>query len=246
MRNLWSYGERRWSDVEANTKFDVLRRGVLAWWPFVASLAAMAVVVAAGFAVWSTADQRDDVLRIAEDQASAARSAASAARRAHRTAEDIRTIAAENRSISQQIQAFLAVQAPCDDGSPADSPACQRAARTQAAIDDALGRINQALASTIARHDLNVHDGLADLLALLRAGSAAELPRPGPVTAVPVPPAPAAAAAAASPSTTSTTTTTTTIGAIGAPPDSAPAARSPQRDDDPVCHGQGRGRGRCR
>lgn len=145
---------------------DTARRWMMTLWPFAASLAAVALLLAATLVAVRAIRDRD---RLAD------------------LAADVRQIAHTNAQVLTDVGRIVAELEPCDPGDPPESPACQRAARGAIAINDAIARIadetENALARGLAAHDANAtrqHDALRASLGVARA-----LPPATPITAAP-------------------------------------------------------------
>lgn len=178
---------RRWSDWTGAGALDRARRVALALWPFVASMAAAAVLLCAAIVSIGAVRDRDRFAEVARNVAATARSAAMAS-------EQATAASAGNTRLLEEI-------APCDPGDPPESPGCVRQARTDTFVRDFLGRISSDLARGLAAHDANVHRSLEALRRRIAAESS-PLPTPGPITATVVP-------SSAAPTTTAPATTTT-------------------------------------
>lgn len=174
---------RRWSDI-SGASFDSVRRVMIAAWPFVASLAAVATLVAATIVSVGAVKDRDRFVIVAANSAAAARDAKTAAARAETAAAGAKEAAATTLRLLEQ-------NAPCTPGDPPDTPGCQRQARTEAYV----AKISADLARGIAAHDLNTHEDLEEL----RRRVAANSPPLPPVRQIAPASAPATAPAAPPP-----------------------------------------------
>lgn len=150
---------RRWRDV-SGARFDTVRRLALAAWPLIASLAAVALLVAATVVSVRAIRDRDRLEALAREVSRSA---------------DASTEASEgNRALLEQAK-------PCLPGDPPQSPACER----KALADAYVASILTSLAAGIAAHDANTstqHDALRR-----RLGVTSPLPARTPITAAPRP-----------------------------------------------------------
>lgn len=194
------------SDGEDVSRFDRARAWAMKLWPFVASAAAVAAVLAATVISVRAIRDRD---RLAD------------------LAVDVRAIATEAGKASQANRAILAELAPCDPGDPPDTPACLRKARSDATIADAIKAIGNAQALQLDTHDATAHADHDALRRLLAARAAPLRPRTPITTAGAPAPAPAAPVPSPAPVTTTTAPVTTTTTAAPAP--RAPATTTTTR-----------------
>lgn len=150
---------RRWRDV-SGARFDTARRLALALWPFAASLAAVAVLLAAVVVSVRAIRDRDRFEDLAHEV---------------RRSADASTEASEgNRRLLQQAK-------PCAVGDPPDTPSCQR----KEAADAYVRSISERLAAAISVHDANTGRDHAALQR--RLGVVSALPPRTPITAAPRP-----------------------------------------------------------
>lgn len=142
--------------------------------------------------------------------------------RAHDAAEAAREAASEARASAASTNRLVLAMAPCNPGDPPQSPGCRRKTEADARTDDALRRLNEALAGAIEDHDRNsraAHEALQRQTA--PGGRAEALPPRTPVAPTPVPPS-MTSVITAPPTTVPTTTasslppptTTTTVDPI--------------------------------
>lgn len=180
--------------------YDRLRRIAIAAWPFMASLAAMALLLAATVVSIRAIRDRERLEDVATNSAAAAVDAKMAAADAKRAAIAGAEASERNRLLLEQAK-------PCLAGDPPDSPACIQADQRAVVVNDAIHRIATELAKGLAAHDANVSRQLDALRT--RLGVKSPLPPSTPITAAPRP-APSPAVASPPPETTAAPTTTTT------------------------------------
>lgn len=191
----WQYADRRWSDLPQSSRFDMVRRFLTAAWPFLASLAAMAVVAAALMVIGSLADA-DRERELAQE-------------RLEEIAEDLLDVSASNARL-------LGRSDPCLPGDPPESERCVRKAESDRMLAAALAVIKADQENQHA----HLGDRIEELIRRPPAGTrtiertpvlpppsvspAPVAPRPvptTPATTAPTPTAPAPTAPAPPPST---------------------------------------------
>ena len=163
------------------TVIDRTRRVASAAWPFVASLAAVAVIVQATIISVGAIRDRDRLAIVASHAAAAARDA---------------------KNASDLAAARAAEAAPCNPGDPVDKPACKRKAEADAYVAGIIGQ----MVSAIEAHDAAAN---VDHVRLQSSpGVRSALPPRTPITITPRPttaPRPAAVTPTTAPATTTTT-----------------------------------------
>ncbi len=161
-----------------------LRAGLLFLWPFLASLAVMAVVIACGAVVLSALDR---------DQ------------KAEDLARDVRAVALDAKAASETNRQILEQIRPCVVGDPADSPACIRESERAKVIAEALGAIQHQHDEVLSRLSALLSRPAVQRTTVVREAA------PAPAGGRSAPPAtsgPAGAPAATQPAPEPSTTTT--------------------------------------
>lgn len=182
----WRYEGRRWDDEgRRQGLFSSIRRFLMGVWPFMASLAALSVVVSAMLVLSGFSADRAKLR--AQSEALAAQTLA------------LQTLAQDNRSLLERTN-------PCLPGDPLDSPPCVR----KAAADAFLAQAVEQIAAGNAAENVRQHE---ELLAALRrefktgrVGSGGITPRVTPLAPTTAATAPPAAPVATVPPATTTTT----------------------------------------
>lgn len=152
---------------------------IIAAWPFLASAVVVAVLVMSTVVSIGAIQDRDRLTRVISTANRTAADARLAARYAATTAVDAKNASAGNRALLEQFR-------PCFPGDPTETPGCQRQARTDAIIANAVGQISSSLAKGLALHDLNSHREIEELRARIAAGTAPISGRqPIPIPSVP-------------------------------------------------------------